>query len=72
MTSGAAGEYRLPDMPVCVYKVSVSAQGFKTTVRNVTVTLAQETKSDFRLEVGSRTETIMVEAVSPLVDFSSA
>ena len=29
------------------------------------------TKSDFRLEVGARTETITVEAVSPLVDFSS-
>jgi len=70
-TSGSAGEYRLPDMPVCVYKVSVSSQGFKTTVRNVTVTVAQVTKSDFRLEVGQRTETIMVEAVSPLVDFSS-
>jgi hypothetical protein len=71
VTSGTAGEYRLSDLPICVYKVSVSSQGFKTTVRNVTVTLAQVTKSDFRLEVGQRTETIMVEAVSPLVDFSS-
>ena len=71
VTSGSAGEYRLSDMPICVYKVSVASQGFKTTVRNVTVTVAQVTKSDFRLEVGSRTETITVEAVSPLVDFSS-
>ena len=71
VTSGSVGEYRLSDLPICVYKVSVSAQGFKTTVRNVTVTVAQVTKSDFRLEVGQRTETIMVEAVSPLVDFSS-
>ncbi len=53
VTSGSAGEYRLSDMPICVYKVSVSSQGFKTTVRNVTVTVAQVTKSDFRLEVGS-------------------
>ena len=71
VTSGTVGEYRLSDLPICVYNVSVSSQGFKTTVRNVTVTLAQVTKSDFRLEVGQRTETIMVEAVSPLVDFSS-
>ena len=71
VTSGSAGEYRLSDMPVCVYKVSVFSPGFKTTVRNVTVTVAQVTKSDFRLEVGQRTETIIVEAVSPLVDFSS-
>src|SRR5713226_4602074 len=34
--SGTVGEYRLPDMPSCVYKVSVSAPGFKTTVREVT------------------------------------
>jgi hypothetical protein len=70
VTSGAAGEYRLSDMPTCVYKVSVSSQGFKTTVRNVTVTVAQETKADFRLQLGERTETIMVEAATPLVEFS--
>src|SRR5258708_6491624 len=70
VTSGAAGEYRLSDMAICVYKVSVSSQGFKTTVRNVTVTVAQETKADFRLQVGERAETIMVEAVTPLVEFS--
>jgi len=70
VTSGSGGEYRLSDMAICVYKVSVSSQGFKTTVRNVTVTVAQETKADFRLELGERTETIMVEAASPLVEFS--
>jgi hypothetical protein len=70
-TTGDAGEYRLADMAVCVYKVSVSSQGFKTTVRNVTVTVAQLTKADFRLEVGARTETITVEAASPLVEFSA-
>src|SRR5579863_10091219 len=65
VVSGGAGEYRLSDLPICVYKVTVSLQGFKTTVRNVTVTVAQVTKSDFHLEVGARTETITVEAVSP-------
>jgi hypothetical protein len=69
-TSGGAGEYRLSGMAICVYKVSVSSQGFKTTVRNVTVTVAQETKADFRLQLGERTETITVEAASPLVEFS--
>jgi len=71
VTSGGAGEYQLSDMPICVYKVSVSSQGFKTTVRNVTVNVAQQTKADFRLEVGERTETITVEAASPLVEFSA-
>ena len=69
VTSGSAGEYQLSDMAICVYKVSVSSQGFKTTVRNVTVAVAQETKADFRIEVGERTETITVEAASPLVSY---
>jgi len=71
VTSGAAGEYRLVDLAACVYKVSVTANGFKTTVRNVTVTVAQTTKSDFQLALGSRAETVTVESVSPLVDYSS-
>ena len=71
IASGASGEYTFYDMPNCTYKVSVSAQGFKTTVRNVRVDVAQVTKADFRLEVGQRTETITVEAVSPLVEFTS-
>src|SRR6266566_1921051 len=70
VTSGTAGEYRLSDMPSCVYKVSVSVQGFKTTVRDVTVTVAQVTKADFQLQVGQKSETVMVEAASPLVEFS--
>jgi hypothetical protein len=70
VTSGGAGEYRLSEMPACVYKVSVFAQGFKTTVREVSVNVAQTTKADFRLQLGERTETITVEAAAPLVDFS--
>jgi len=70
VTSGSVGEYSLPDLASCVYKVSVSSKGFKTTLRNVTVNVAQVTKADFRLEVGQNTETIMVEAATPLVEFS--
>lgn len=70
VTTGSAGEYVLTNMAICVYKVSVSAQGFKTTVRNVTVTVAQTTKSDFQLLVGERSETVTVEAAAPLVEFS--
>jgi hypothetical protein len=70
VTSGSVGEFRLSDVAICVYKVSVSAPGFKTTVRNVTVTVAQMTKADFQLQLGERTETITVEAATPLVDYS--
>jgi hypothetical protein len=70
VTTGSAGEFSLSNLAVCVYKVSVTAKGFKTTVRDVTVDVAQTTKSDFRLEVGQATETVTVEATTPLVEFS--
>jgi hypothetical protein len=71
VTSGSAGEYQLSGMAICVYKVTVSLQGFKTTARDVTVSVAQLTKADFKLQVGERNETIEVEAATPLVDFST-
>jgi hypothetical protein len=70
VTSGSAGEYRLAEMPACTYKVTVTAQGFKSVVRNVTTTVAQITKSDFQLQVGARTDIVEVEAVAPLVETS--
>src|SRR4029077_11781875 len=71
VTSGSAGEYQLSGMAICVYKVTVSLQGFKTTARYATVTVAQTTKADFRLQVGERNETVEVEAATPLVAFST-
>ena len=71
VTTGGAGEYRLTDLPACVYKVTVSATGFKTTVREVTVTVGQLTKADFGVVVGQANETVEVEAAGPLVEFSS-
>jgi hypothetical protein len=71
VTSGSGGEYQLSGMAICVYKVTVSLQGFKTTARDVTVSIAQLTKADFKLQVGERNETIEVEAATPLVDFST-
>ena len=70
VSSGTAGEYRMTDMAACIYKVSVSASGFKTTVRNVTVSVAQTTNADFQLQLGERTETVTVEAATPLVEYS--
>jgi len=70
VTSGAGGEYRLAELPVCVYKVSVTMQGFKTTSREVQVAVSSLTKADFRLEVGDRSEEVTVEGVAPVIEFS--
>ncbi|HSB60547.1 MAG TPA: carboxypeptidase regulatory-like domain-containing protein, partial [Vicinamibacteria bacterium] len=68
--SGDTGGYSLPELPICVYKVSVTAQGFKTTSREVQVAVNNVTKADFRLQVGDKAEEITVEGVAPLVEFS--
>jgi hypothetical protein len=69
-TTDAQGGYSIPELPVCVYKVSTELQGFKTVTRDVQVAVSTVTKADFRLEVGTQSETITVEGVSPLIEFS--
>jgi len=70
VVSDAGGGYRLAELPVCVYKVSVTSQGFKTTSRSVQVVVNSLSKADFRLEVGSKTEEVTVEAATPVIEFS--
>ena len=70
MTTTDTGDYRLAELPVCVYKVSVTAQGFKTTVREVQVAIGIVTTSDFVLQVGAPSETVTVEATTPLIEFT--
>src|SRR5947209_3127673 len=69
-TSDAQGGYSVPELPICVYKVSTELQGFKSVAREVQVAVNTVTKADFKLEVGAQSETITVEGVSPLVEFS--
>ena len=71
-TTTASGSYRVPDLPIGTYKVSASAQGFKTLVRAAEVATGAVTHADFVLQVGQRTETVEVQASTPLVDLSSS
>src|SRR5438128_1564812 len=68
--SDAQGGFTLPELPVCVYRVTSELAGFKSVSREVQVAVNTVAKSDFRLEVGAQSETITVEGVSPLVEFS--
>jgi hypothetical protein len=69
-TADARGVYSLPELPVCIYRVTAEIQGFKTVSRQVQVAVNTVSKVDFKLEVGAQSETITVEGVSPLVEFS--
>src|SRR5262245_50080876 len=68
--SDAIGGYRLAELPLCLYKVTAELAGFKTVTRDAQVFANALAKADFALEVGVQTETITVQGVSPLIEFS--
>src|SRR6266852_5604010 len=69
-TTGNSGSYVLSNLPPCSYSLSVSAQGFKTSLSSAEVVVGITIKKDCALQVGTRTEIVMVEAAAPLVDYS--
>src|SRR5262245_49308942 len=69
-TPDTQGGFTLPELAVCVYRVTAELPGFKTISRDVQIAVNAVAKADFKLEVGAQSETITVEGVSPLVEFS--
>jgi hypothetical protein len=68
-TSGT-GSFRVPNLDVDSYQVSISADGFKTSVQNAEVTSNGLVNLDISMQVGARTEEVTVSAAAPLVDLS--
>ena len=64
------GGYTIPDVPGCLYRVTAELAGFKTIAREAPVAANSVAKTDFRLEVGAVSETVTVEGMSPLVEYS--
>lgn len=68
-TSDATGAYNLPFLPPGQYKVSAAASGFKEYVRDgITLSASDHPVIDMNLQMGSASETVTVEANSPLLD----
>ncbi|HVO79720.1 MAG TPA: TonB-dependent receptor [Terriglobales bacterium] len=68
--TSATGSYRIPELPIGSYNVTVAAPGFKTFVQKVDVLAGGVAHADFKLQLGARTETVEVEGTAPLVDLS--
>src|SRR5262245_19936525 len=67
-TTADTGDYTFTNVEPGIYKVSVSAQGFRTgVVRNVNVFVDQTVRVDVKLDVGEVTSQIEVEAALPVV-----
>ncbi len=67
-TSGDAGTYTVPELPIGQYAVTVSKEGFESmTVGGVEVTVAGEHRVDVTLQPGKIESRIEVEATAPMV-----
>lgn len=71
-TSNASGEFRIPAVPRGDYQASVDAQGFQGQTVNFQVLVSTVQTLDFKLELGSATQTVNVTDAAPLVNTSSA
>ena len=67
-TTNELGYYSVSALPPGNYHVEVSMQGFKTITRDLALQVAQLGVADFQLQVGEVTQTVTVEAGSPVVD----
>jgi hypothetical protein len=66
------GEYRFNNLPVGTYKISVSAEGFQSSVRQTPVDLNATITVNLTLNPGAASTTIEVSAVTPTLDSTTA
>ena len=68
-----SGVYRMPYLVPGTYRITVTAPGFKTAVReNVVLAVAQTLTVDFTLEVGATSDQITVSSDPPLLETGTA
>jgi hypothetical protein len=67
-TTNESGFFRIVNLNPGPYRLSVVATGFKTMERQASVDIALTTQANFSLQVGTRTETVEVQSVAPLVE----
>jgi hypothetical protein len=68
-----SGSYVAADLPPGNYQIHVEAKGFKTSERpSVSVEVASDVRSDFTLQPGQVSETVVVQEEVPLINTTSA
>lgn len=72
-TTSETGNYSFPLLPPGSYRIDVAKTGFKPTTRDkIVLQVSDRVSLDLKLEVGSSTETITVDASAPLVNTTNA
>src|SRR5438874_573179 len=73
VTTDTNGEYTAPSLPTGDYSVAAEIPGFKSvTMSNVDLGVDQHVRIDIKLEVGALSETVTIQAMSPLLQTSSS
>jgi hypothetical protein len=73
IVADTSGEFTAPSLPTGRYTVIAELTGFKTlTLSNIELSVDQHARIDLKLEVGAMTESVSVEASSPLVQTSTS
>ena len=68
-----AGEYSIPQLPLGLYTLSVEQPGFKKTERTgIELRVDDKLRIDVALSVGQVTETVAVEATTPVISTDSS
>jgi hypothetical protein len=72
-TSNVSGEYFLANLPPNLYRIEIEKPGFKKLIKPDVILHVQDAlKIDFEMTIGSASESVTVEAGSPLVNTESA
>ena len=67
--TGATGTYQFPVVAIGTYSVTFELEGFKKSVRsNIKIDSGFQAAVDQKLEIGNKTEEVMVSAAPPVVD----
>jgi hypothetical protein len=73
VVADANGDFTAPSLPTGRYTIIAEASGFKTlTLSNIDLGVDQRARFDLKLEVGSVSESVTIEARAPLLQTSSS
>src|SRR5579871_1000453 len=73
VTTTEAGYYTVPSLDPGRYQIAVQVAGFKPVLRtNVDLQVDQVARIDFKLEIGSASESVLVQAQAPVLDAATS
>ncbi|HBY59661.1 MAG TPA: hypothetical protein DEH78_07540 [Solibacterales bacterium] len=68
VTTNEAGQYRVPNLPIGLYKIAFAANGFKSVVRDgLRLSVTDVLRIDAMLEVGATSESVTVTGEVPIL-----